>query len=582
MKEMLKYYKPYIPIMILIIAALFGQALCELALPGYMSDIINFGIIKQDMSYIYKTGAIMTLVALAVVICTGLAGLFSARVAAKTSRDIRSALFRRVTAFSAAELEKFSTASLITRSTNDVQMVQMSTVMILRMACFAPIMGIGAVIKALRTSVPLSWTIALSVLVILLIMALAFFLVMPKFKILQSKLDRINLIMGERLSGLLVVRAFTTESYEEDRFDKANMDLRKINIFVNRAMSFMMPALMLVMNLSSILIVWVGAKLIDGQNLMIGDMLAFMQYAMQIIISFLFITMMFIMIPRAVVSGQRIGAVLNIEPGIEDAPDCEELTSPSGEIEFRNVSFAYPDAQERTLSDISFTAKPGQTTAIIGGTGSGKSSLISLIPRFYDVTDGSILIDGIDIRQLSQKSLRQAIGYVPQRGILFSGTISSNLRYGREGASEEDMKAAAEIAQAMDFISEKPDGFDEPVAQGGTTVSGGQKQRLSIARALLKNPKIYIFDDSFSALDFKTDAALRAALKEKVGNSTFIIVAQRINTIMHADKIIVLDEGRVAGIGTHEELLKSCDVYQEIASSQLSEEELGQGGDIND
>lgn len=581
MKEMLKYYKPYIPIMILIIAALFGQALCELALPGYMSDIINFGIIKQDMSYIYKTGAIMTLVALAVVICTGLAGLFSARVAAKTSRDVRSALFRRVTAFSAAELEKFSTASLITRSTNDVQMVQTSTVMILRMACFAPIMGIGAVIKALRTSVPLSWTIALAVLVILLIMALAFFLVMPKFKVLQSKLDRINLIMGERLSGLLVVRAFTTEAYEEDRFDKANMDLRKINIFVNRAMSFMMPALMLVMNLSSILIVWVGAKLIDAQNLMIGDMLAFMQYAMQIIMSFLFITMMFIMIPRAVVSGQRIGAVLNVEPGIEDAPDCKELASPSGEIEFRGVSFSYPDAEERTLSDISFTAKPGQTTAIIGGTGSGKSSLISLIPRFYDVTEGAIFIDGIDIRQVSQKSLRQAIGYVPQKGMLFSGTIASNLRYGREDASEEDMKAAAEIAQAMDFIGEKPNGFEEPVAQGGTTVSGGQKQRLSIARALLKNPKVYIFDDSFSALDFKTDTALRAALKEKVGDSTFIIVAQRINTIMHADKIIVLDEGRVAGIGTHEELLKSCDVYQEIASSQLSEEELGQGGVIN-
>lgn len=581
MKELLKYYKPYIPIMILIIAALFGQALCELALPGYMSDIINFGIIKQDMSYIYKTGAIMTLVALAVVICTGLAGLFSARVAAKTSRDVRSALFRRVTAFSAAELEKFSTASLITRSTNDVQMVQMSTVMILRMACFAPIMGIGAVIKALRTSVPLSWTIALSVLVILLIMALAFFLVMPKFKVLQSKLDRINLIMGERLSGLLVVRAFTTEAYEEARFDKANMDLRKINIFVNRAMSFMMPALMLVMNLSSILIVWVGAKLIDAQNLMIGDMLAFMQYAMQIIMSFLFITMMFIMIPRAVVSGQRIGAVLKVEPGIEDAPECKELTSPLGEIEFRNVSFAYPDAQERTLSDISFTAKPGQTTAIIGGTGSGKSSLISLIPRFYDVTDGSIRIDGIDIRQLSQKSLRQAIGYVPQKGMLFSGTIASNLRYGREDASEEDMKAAADIAQAMDFISEKPDGFEEPVAQGGTTVSGGQKQRLSIARALLKNPKIYIFDDSFSALDFKTDAALRAALKERLGDRTFIIVAQRINTIMHADKIIVLDEGRIAGIGTHEELLKNCAVYQEIASSQLSEEELRRGGVIN-
>ena len=578
MKEMLKYYKPYIPIILLIIAALFGQAMCELALPGYMSDIINFGIIKSDMSYIYKTGAIMLLVALAVVICTGLAGLFSARVAAKSSRDIRSTLFRRVTAFSAAELERFSTASLITRSTNDVQMVQQSTVMILRLACFAPIMGIGAVIKALRTSVPLSWTIALAVLAILLIMALAFFLVMPKFKVLQSKLDRINLIMGERLSGLLVVRAFTMEPYEEDRFDEANLELKKINIFVNRAMSFLMPALMLVMNLSSILIVWVGSKLIDAQNLLVGDMLAFMQYAMQIIISFLFITMMFIMIPRAVVSGQRIGAVLKVEPSINDAPDCVEADSPAGKIEFRGVSFAYPDAEEKTLSHISFTANPGETTAIIGGTGSGKSSLISLIPRFYDVTEGEILLDGTDIRRISQKSLRQAIGYVPQKGMLFSGTIASNLRYAKEDASSEEMQDAAEIAQAMDFIREKPEGFEEPVAQGGTTVSGGQKQRLSIARALLKNPKIYLFDDSFSALDFKTDAALRNALKEKVGNSTFIIVAQRINTIMDADKIIVLDEGQIAGIGTHSQLLKECGVYREIASSQLSEEELGKGG----
>lgn len=578
MKEMLKYYKPYIPIILLIIAALFGQAMCELALPGYMSDIINFGIIKSDMSYIYKTGAIMLLVALAVVICTGLAGLFSARVAAKSSRDIRSALFRRVTAFSAAELERFSTASLITRSTNDVQMVQQSTVMILRLACFAPIMGIGAVIKALRTSVPLSWTIALAVLAILLIMALAFFLVMPKFKVLQSKLDRINLIMGERLSGLLVVRAFTMEPYEEDRFDEANLELKKINIFVNRAMSFLMPALMLVMNLSSILIVWVGSKLIDAQNLLVGDMLAFMQYAMQIIISFLFITMMFIMIPRAVVSGQRIGAVLKVEPSINDAPDCVEADSPAGKIEFRDVSFAYPDAEEKTLSHISFTANPGETTAIIGGTGSGKSSLISLIPRFYDVTEGEILLDGTDIRRISQKSLRQAIGYVPQKGMLFSGTIASNLRYAKEDASSEEMREAAEIAQAMDFIREKPEGFEEPVAQGGTTVSGGQKQRLSIARALLKNPKIYLFDDSFSALDFKTDAALRKALKEKVGNSTFIIVAQRINTIMDADKILVLDEGQIAGIGTHSQLLKECGVYREIASSQLSEEELGKGG----
>lgn len=581
MKQMLRFYKPYIPVMLLIILALFGQAMCELALPGYMSDIINNGIIKQDMSYIYKTGALMLLVALAVVVCSGLASLFSSRVAAKSSRDIRGALFKRVTAFSAAELEQFSTASLITRSTNDVQMVQQSTVMILRMACFAPIMGIGAVVKALRTSVSLSWTIALAVVIILLIMVLAFLLVMPKFKVLQSKLDRINLIMGERLSGLLVVRAFTTEPYEEKRFDDANVELKKINIFVNRAMSFMMPALMLVMNLVSILIVWVGAQLIQDQNLLVGDMLAFMQYGMQIIMSFLFITMMFIMIPRAAVSGQRISAVLKVEPSIEDAADCKEPDNVQGTVEFRNVSFAYPDAEEKTLDNISFVAKPGQTTAIIGSTGSGKSSLVRLIPRFFDVTEGQILLDGTDIRDISQKSLRQAIGYVPQKGILFSGTIASNLQYGKEDATIDDMVEAAKTAQAMDFIDEKPDGFDEPVAQGGTTVSGGQKQRLSIARALIKQPQIYIFDDSFSALDFKTDAALRQALHEKVGNSTFLIVAQRINTIMDADQIIVMDEGRIAGIGTHSQLLTECDVYQEIASSQLSEEELRKGAAIN-
>lgn len=581
MKEMLKYYKPYVPVILLIIAALFGQALCELALPGYMSDIINNGIIKGDMSYIYRIGAIMIAVAFAVVLCTSLAGLLSARVAAKSSRDIRGALFKRVTAFSAAELEEFSTASLITRSTNDVQMVQQSTVMILRMACFAPIMGIGAVIKALRTSPSLSWTIALAVLLILFIMALAFLLVMPKFKVLQSKLDRINLIMKERLSGLLVVRAFTTEPYEEERFDDANVDLKKINTFVNRAMSFMMPALMLVMNLSSILIVWVGAKLIDTHELMIGDMMAFMQYAMQIIMSFLFITMMFIMIPRAAVSGQRIGAVLSVHPSIEDAPDSKDLIDSKGLVEFRDVSFAYPDAEEKTLSNISFVANPGETTAIIGGTGSGKSSLVSLIPRFYDVTEGKVMIDGTDIRQISQKSLRDEIGYVPQKGVLFSGTIESNLKYGKEDATLDEMKEAAETAQSMDFIEEKPDGFDEAVAQGGTTVSGGQKQRLSIARALVKKPKVYIFDDSFSALDFKTDSALRSALKEKVGDSTFIIVAQRINTIMDADKIVVLDEGHIAGIGTHWQLLSNCKVYQEIASSQLNEEELKKGVDIN-
>lgn len=581
MKETLKYYKPYVPMIVLIVLALFGQAMCELALPQYMSDIINYGIIPADMDYIYRTGVIMLLIALSCTVCAGIGGFFASRTAAKSSRDLRRALFKNVTAFSAAELEQFSTASLITRSTNDIQSVQQTTVMMLRMAIFAPIMGIGSVVRALRTSVNLAWTIGLALLCVIMILLLVFILVMPKFKVLQQKLDRLNLIINERLSGLLVVRAFTAEQHEEKRFDHANVELRDLNIFVNRLMAFLMPAMNLIMSLSSVLIVWAGSKLIDKNQLLVGDMLAFMQYAMHVVMSFLFVTMIFIMLPRAAVSAQRIGEVLATKPSINDASDCKELKNPIGLIEFRDVSFSYPDAEEKSLSHISFVANPGETTAIIGGTGSGKSSLVSLIPRFHDVTEGQILIDGTDVRMLSQKSLRDAIGYVPQKGQLFSGTIESNLRYGKEDATEAEMREAAEIAQAMDFIHEKPEGFREEVAQGGTTVSGGQKQRLSIARALIKKPAIYIFDDSFSALDFKTDAKLRAALKGKMGNSTLLIVAQRINTIMDANKIIVLDDGEIAGIGTHAELLQNCKVYQEIASSQLSEEELRKGAAIH-
>lgn len=577
MRTVLRYDRPYIPFVILILAFLFGQAMCELALPGYMSDIINNGIVKQDMDYIWRTGVLMIGVSAATVVCSLAGSFFASRTAAKSSRDIRDALFKKVTAFSAAELEEFSTASLITRSTNDVQMVQQATVMILRLACFAPMMGIGAIIKALNTSVSLSWTVGLALLVILCIMAMAFFLVLPKFQVLQKKLDRLNLIMKERLSGILVIRAFNTERSEEKRFDDANVELTKINMFVNRAMSFMMPALMFVMNAVSILIVWAGAHLVEAQSLMIGDMLAYLQYAMHVIMSFLFITMIFIMIPRSAVSAQRIGEVLDVEPTIEDAETPVSLTDCSGTVQFRNVSFAYPDAEEKTLENISFTAQPGKTTAIIGGTGSGKSTLISLIPRFYDVTEGEVLLDGVNIRDLTQHDLREQIGYVPQKGLLFSGTIATNLQYGKDDASPEEMIEAAATAQAMEFIDEKEHGIDEEVSQGGTNVSGGQKQRLSIARALVKKPKIYIFDDSFSALDFKTDKALRDALKEKVGDSTIIIVAQRINTIIDADQIIVLDEGKLAGIGTHEQLMEECQVYKEIALSQLSEEELERG-----
>lgn len=577
MKTTLKYYRPYILPIVLIIAFLFGQAMCELALPGYMSDIINNGIVKQDMGYIRHTGLIMIAVAAATVVCAIMGSLLASRAAARSSRDIRRALFRKVTAFSAAELNDFSTASLITRSTNDVQMVQQATVMILRLACFAPIMGIGAVIKALNTSVSLSWTIGIALLVILGIMTVSFFLVLPKFQVLQTKLDKLNLLMKERLSGVLVIRAFNTEKSEEKRFDIANRDLTKINMFTNKAMSFMMPMLMFVMNGVSILIVWAGAHLVNDGSLMIGDMLAYLQYAMHVIMSFLFITMMFIMIPRAIVSAKRIGEVLDVEPSIEDPEMPETVEGHRGVVEFDHVSFSYPDAEKEVLEDISFTARPGRTTAIIGGTGSGKSTLISLIPRFYDATEGSVRVDGKDVRDITQHELRDQIGYVPQKGLLFSGTIASNLQYGKEDATEAEMLEAAETAQAMDFIREKEHGLDEEVAQGGTNVSGGQKQRLSIARALVKKPKIYIFDDSFSALDFKTDKALREALKEKVGDSTIIIVAQRINTIIDADQILVLDEGRLAGKGTHDELMQTCDVYREIALSQLSEEELERG-----
>ncbi len=577
MKTLIKYYKPYVFLIILNRVFLFGQAMCELALPGYMSDIINDGIVKGDMGFIRHTGLIMLIVAAGSALFAVAGSYTAARAAAGSSRDIRRSLFSKVIHFSAAELDDFSTASLITRSTNDVQMVQQATVMILRLACFAPMMGIGAVIRALQTSVSLSWTVGVALAVILCIMLMAFYLVLPRFKVLQKKLDRLNLIMKERLSGILVIRAFNTEASEEERFDMANKDLTKINMFVNRAMSFMMPALMFVMNAVSVLIIWAGAHLIEAQNLMIGDMLAYLQYAMHVIMSFLYITMMFIMIPRAFVSGQRIGAVLDEKASIEDPSQPQHISRPEGLVEFRNVSFAYPDAEEKTLEKISFTAEPGKTTAIIGGIGSGKSTLVSLIPRFYDVTEGEILMDGIDIRDISQHELRNHIGYVPQKGMLFSGTIGSNLRYGREDADEADMQEAAETAQAITFINEKEARFEEEVAQGGTNVSGGQKQRLSIARALIRKPEVFIFDDSFSALDFSTDKALRNALGEKVGDSTIIIVAQRINTILDADQILVLDEGRMVGRGTHEELMQNCDVYREIALSQLSEEELERG-----
>ena len=576
MKTIFGYYKKYIPFMLIVLAALFGQVWCELSLPNYMSDIINNGIVKGDMDHIKSVGTVMILIAILAAACSITGSLFATLTAAKTARGVRKDVFRKVTSFSSAELDRFSTASLITRSTNDVQMVQQATTMALRMMLFAPLMGIGAVIMALRTSVSLSWTIGLALICVLGLMLFSFFAIFPRFKTMQEKLDRVNLIMKERLSGTLVVRAFMTEAKEENRFDDANIDLTKLYIFVNKCLAFMMPTMTFIMSGVGLLIIWVGAHLIEADKLMIGDMLAYLQYAMHVIMSFMFVTMIFVMLPRAAVSMKRIGEVLNTKVSITDPGDGNAVAcGPQFPVEFRNVSFTYPDSEEKVLEDISFTARPGQTTAIIGGTGSGKSTVIKLITRFFDATEGQVLVGGADVKDLMQKELRSHIGLVPQKGVLFSGTIESNLRYGNEDATEEDLIQAAEIAQAMEFIKEKPKGLQEEIAQGGTNVSGGQMQRLCIARALVKKPEILVFDDSFSALDFSTDKALRKALKETIGGCTFIIVAQRINTILDAEQIIVLDDGKIAGTGTHEELLQSCEIYKEIALSQLSEEELG-------
>ena len=565
----MKYFKPYIPYILAAVVLLFAEAMLELALPGYMADIIDDGIIAGDMKQIYKIGILMIGISAAIVLCATGVSLFASKTAARSARDIRKAVFRKVMYFANEEMEDFSTASLITRSTNDIQQIQMAAVMTLRLGMFAPVMGIGAIIKALRTSVPLAWTIGIAFGAIVILMAFMFIITLPKFKVVQEKVDKLNLVMNERLRGILVIRAFNTQKYEEDRFDHANNDLTKLNLFVNRAMSVMMPVMMLIMNLTSILIVWAGAHYIDAGNLEIGSMLAFIQYAMQIIISFLFIAMMFIFLPRAAVSMGRVGEILKKEISITDKENTQEIRDKCGVVEFKNVSFRYADAEDAVLSDISFTARSGETTAFIGSTGSGKTTLVNLIPRFFDVTEGSITIDGVDIRDMKQHELREMIGYVPQKGMLFSGDIKSNIAYGAEDKSFENIKRAAEVAQAEDFIMEKEEGFDAPVAQGGTNVSGGQKQRLSIARALAKKAPIYIFDDSFSALDFKTDAALRKELKKSAGESTLLIVAQRISTIADADQIIVLNEGRIAGKGTHKELMQTCGVYREIASSQL-------------
>ena len=539
---------------------------------------IGINVNKLQTNYIFKTGAIMLGIALISMVATVAVGYLGARVAAKLGRNLRKQVFEKVVSFSNKEMDEFSTASLITRSTNDIQQVQMLMVMLLRIVFYAPILAIGGVIKVLNTNTSMAWIIGVAVLAIVSVVLLLFGLVMPKFKSVQKLVDRVNLVTREMLTGMLVIRAFSTEKHEEKRFDKANTDLMKTNLFVNRAMSMMMPTMMLIMNVITVVIVWNGGHSIDSGNMQVGDMMAFIQYTMQIIMAFLLISMVSVMLPRAVVSMDRIDEVINTDLSIKDKKDAKEFNeNKKGIVEFKNVSFRYPNAEEDVLSNITFTARPGKTTAFIGSTGSGKSTLINLIPRFYDVTEGEILVDGINVKDANQHKLREKIGYVPQKGVLFSGTIDSNLRYGRKDATEEEIKKAAEIAQASEFINAKPKGFASEIAQGGSNVSGGQKQRLSIARAIAKNPEIYIFDDSFSALDLKTDAALRKSLREETGNSTVLIVAQRISTILNADQIIVLDQGKVVGIGKHEELLKTCEVYNEIALSQLSKEELANG-----
>jgi len=574
MKRLASYLQPYLPLLLVMIVFLIGQTMANLLLPDYMARIVNDGIVGNDNRVVWSTGLRMLVIALLGGLSTIAASFLAARIATGFTRDLRSDTFENIESFSPLEFSRFSTASLITRCTNDMQQIQMALFMLLRLALVAPLMGIGAVIKAYRLAPSMTWIMAVAVGVLFVVIVILLKLAMPRFSLLQTLVDRLNLVTRERLTGMRVIRAFNREEWERDRFERTNADLMNLNTVVNRIMGVMQPVMILLLNFTSIAVVWVGAHKIDRGELLIGDMLAFMQYAMQVIFAFLMLSMMAVLVPRAAVSARRVVEVLDTEPSVADPSQPVEVSRRGGTIEFRNVSFAYPNADSPALYDISFTARPGETTAIVGPTGSGKSTLLGLIERFYDATKGVVLIDGVDVREQRIADLRGRIGYVPQRSVLFSGTVASNLRYGKEDASAQELVHAATTAQAIEFIDRFDDRFEHQIAQGGSNVSGGQRQRLSIARAVVREPEIYIFDDSFSALDFRTDAKLRTALAQETRHSTVLIVAQRINTIRHAQKIIVLDDGHVVGQGTHDELLRTCPVYQEIAASQLSEEEL--------
>ena len=575
MKHILRIFSGYWLMFIILVGFTYAMVMANLWLPDKMSEIVNNGIIKQDMPAIWHNGLAMIVVTAAGGLCSIIIGFLASRIATGVAQKLRMELFERVESFALADFNKFSTASLITRSTNDIQQIQMTSILLLRMALLAPIMAVGGLQKAIHNAPNLSWIIALAVSVLLVVIAVLFVIAVPRFKKLQTLVDKLNLVTRENLVGLKVIRAFHNEKIEQKKFQQANTELNKMNLFVNRLMMLLDPIMTLVMNFSSVAIVWFGAHLISSGNLQIGNMMAFLEYAMQVIISFLLLSMVFIMVPRAAVSVKRVGEVLDTLPSIVDPQSPQQLPNDAtGKIEFKDVTFTYPDADLPVLSNINFTAEPGQTTAFIGSTGSGKSTLINLIPRFYDVSAGQILLDGVDIRNLKLEDLYDQIGYVPQKGVLFSGTIASNIKYGNAKASQKLVEKSAKIAQAAEFINELKNGYKNEIAQGGSNVSGGQRQRLSIARAIAVEPNVYIFDDSFSALDFKTDAKLRLALAKETKHKTVLIVGQRINTIMNADKIIVLDEGKIVGQGTHQELMKNCQVYQEIAASQLSEDEL--------